>query len=110
MTFKDNLSNHIDAAHPGTFELKYFCSECGKGFMFKYSMTVHYHQVHVKGKVIYPKYYKNSNKSCTFLILADRAVRAALKLSAIFLKCSTFEGYLGVFSCAKKSKIRISLR
>ena len=66
MTFKDNLSNHIDAAHPGTFELKYFCSECGKGFMFKYSMTVHYHQVHVKGKVIYPKYYKNSNKSCTF--------------------------------------------
>ena len=83
LTFIDNLSNHIDAAHPGTFELKYFCSECGKGFMFKYSMTVHYHQVHVKGKVIYPKYCKNSNKSC---VLADWAVRAALKMSATFSK------------------------
>ena len=40
------------------------------------------------GKVIYPKYYKHSNKSRTLVVvLADlRPNRAVLKISAIFLK------------------------
>jgi hypothetical protein len=31
-------------------------------------------------KVIYPKYYKKSNKSCHFVVLADWAMGAVLKM------------------------------
>ena len=38
-------------------------------------------------KVIYPKYYKQSNESCTFAVFeAGWAVSAILKISSIFLK------------------------
>ena len=42
-------------------------------------------------KVMYPNYYENKNKSCTFLFLADWAVRAVLKISSILLNNTTFE-------------------
>ena len=35
------LEYHIEAKHPGTSELKYFCSECGDGFMFEKNMVKH---------------------------------------------------------------------
>ena len=35
------LEFHIEANHPGTSELKYFCSECGDGFMFEKNMIKH---------------------------------------------------------------------
>ena len=35
------LEYHIEAKHPGTSELKYFCSECGDGFMFERNMIKH---------------------------------------------------------------------
>jgi hypothetical protein len=35
------LEYHIEAKHPGTSELKYFCSECGDGFMFEKNMMKH---------------------------------------------------------------------
>ena len=38
---KHNLEYHIEAKHPGTSEMKYFCSECGDGFMFERNMTKH---------------------------------------------------------------------
>ena len=50
-------------------------------------------------KVIHAKYYKNSNESC---IYADWAIRAGLKMSAIFLKYPTYEGVFFMFSWATK--------
>ena len=44
-----------------------------------------------EAKVIYTKYYKKSNESCTFLFLVDRPVRAVLKMSAV-------SNFLGLFS------------
>ena len=35
------LEYHIEAKHPGTSELKHFCSECGDGFMFEKNMVKH---------------------------------------------------------------------
>ena len=35
------LEYHIEASHPGTSELKHFCSECGDGFMFEKNMIKH---------------------------------------------------------------------
>ena len=56
-------------------------------------------------KVIYPKYYKNSNESC---IKADWAVRAALKISAILLKYPTFEGiFKNIFMVQPDKKLYI---
>ena len=37
---KELLVYHMDSAHPGTAELKYFCATCGKGFMYKNSLSV----------------------------------------------------------------------
>ena len=43
-------------------------------------------KVSTKNQLIYFKYYKNSNESCTFLFfLADLAVRAVLNISAVLL-------------------------
>ena len=39
--FQIQLENHTETNHPGTLELKYFCSECGDGFMFESSMVKH---------------------------------------------------------------------
>jgi hypothetical protein len=36
-----HLEYHIEAKHPGTSELKYFCSECGDGFMYQRNMKRH---------------------------------------------------------------------
>ena len=38
---ESRLEYHIEVKHPGTFELKYFCSECGDGFMFEKNMVKH---------------------------------------------------------------------
>jgi len=38
---EDQLECHIEAKHPGTADLKYFCSECGDGFMFERNMVKH---------------------------------------------------------------------
>ena len=38
---EDQLEYHIEAKHPGTADLKYFCSECGDGFMFERNMVKH---------------------------------------------------------------------
>ena len=38
---KHSLEYHIEAKHPGTSEMKFFCSECGDGFMFERNMTKH---------------------------------------------------------------------
>ena len=38
---EDQLEYHIEAKHPGTADLKYFCSECGDGFMFESNMVKH---------------------------------------------------------------------
>merc|ERR1719483_680189 len=35
------LEYHIEAKHPGTSEIKYFCSGCGDGFMFERNMIKH---------------------------------------------------------------------
>ena len=43
--------------------------------------------IQAKPKVLYTTYYKNSN-----LVLADWAVRAVLKISAVLLKYPIFEG------------------
>ena len=53
----------------------------------------------VSAKVIYPKYCKNSNETCTFCFQADWLVSAVIKFSAILLKYPTFEG---VFSYANQ--------
>jgi len=53
--FQIQLEDHTETKHPGTLELKYFCSECGDGFMFESSMVKH---------VIENKHKKNDeNKS-----------------------------------------------
>ena len=36
-----HLEYHIEGKHPGTSELKYFCSECGDGFMYQRNMKRH---------------------------------------------------------------------
>ena len=47
--------------------------------------------------VVYPKYYKNSNEPCAFVVFGlIWAIRAVLTISAILLSCLNFEG---VFSC-----------
>ena len=43
-----HLHGHIENAHPGTSELKYFCSICGKGFMYNYPCILHRIKVHDK--------------------------------------------------------------
>ena len=53
--FEIQLEDHTEAKHLGTLELKYFCSECGDGFMFKSNLVKH---------VIENKHKKvNENKS-----------------------------------------------
>ena len=49
---KDSLENHLDNVHPGTSEVQHICQECGKGFMFRNSLTRHFHFKHrlVDGK------------------------------------------------------------
>ena len=39
--YECRLEYHIEAKHPGTSELKHFCSECGDGFMFEKNMVKH---------------------------------------------------------------------
>ena len=39
--FQIQLEDHTETKHPGTLDLKYFCSECGDGFMFESSMVKH---------------------------------------------------------------------
>ena len=38
---EDQLDYHIEAKHPGSANLKFFCSECGDGFMFESNMVKH---------------------------------------------------------------------
>ena len=43
--------------------------------------------IDIEGKVIHPKYYKDTNKYCIFSFFGvDWAVRSALRISTIFLK------------------------
>ena len=35
------LQSHIEKSHPGTSDLKFFCSKCGKGFMFRCTYGQH---------------------------------------------------------------------
>ena len=58
-------------------------------------------------KVIYPKYYKNSNESCSFLFWGrlDRQ-----EMSAILLKYRAFLGYCSYFQGQNKYKIRLSVK
>ena len=44
----DNLEKHIEMKHPGTADLKYFCSKCGDGFMYKNNLNRHNSEVHKK--------------------------------------------------------------
>ena len=39
--FEVQLEDHTESKHPGTLQLKYFCSECGDGFMFESNMVKH---------------------------------------------------------------------
>ena len=39
--FGVQLEDHTESKHPGTLELKYFCSKCGDGFMFESNMVKH---------------------------------------------------------------------
>ena len=41
-------------------------------------------------KVIYPKYYINSNESCTFLFVGRLGRQGSTKFSAVLLKYPTF--------------------
>ena len=62
--------------------------------------------LHSGSKVMHPKYYENSNKSSTFLFLADCAVRAVLKISSILLNNATFEGsFLNIFMGKTNNKL-----
>ena len=38
---KNSLEVHLDGHHPGTTEQKFFCQECGVGYMYQYSLTCH---------------------------------------------------------------------
>ena len=40
-SMKSKLECHIEAKHPGTSKLEYFCSICGDGFMFQKNMERH---------------------------------------------------------------------
>ena len=40
-SMKTKLECHIEAKHPGTSKLEYFCSICGDGFMFQKNMERH---------------------------------------------------------------------
>ena len=60
-------------------------------------------KIETPAKIIYPKYYKNSNESCTFVVFGQIGpVRVVLKSSAILLKNPTSEGIFCRFSWAKQ--------
>jgi KRAB domain-containing zinc finger protein len=42
----ENLEYHIENHHPGTSDQKYFCSKCGKGFMYQTNLTRHMSEKH----------------------------------------------------------------
>ena len=43
----ENLEYHIENHHPSTSDQKYFCSKCGKGFMYQTTLTRHMSEKHV---------------------------------------------------------------
>ena len=57
-----HLEYHIEAQHPGTSELKYFCSECGDGFMFQRNMERHLRK---HKKMNEPVNEKKKNQKCS---------------------------------------------
>ena len=47
---KNCLEVHIDHNHPSVGEKKFFCQECGAGFMYQYSLTSHLYKHKIKQK------------------------------------------------------------
>ena len=59
---KNCLEVHLDNNHPGTNEKKFFCQECGSGFMYQYSLTSHLYKHKIKLKKIAERNENLKNK------------------------------------------------